>query len=164
MKKIFYFISVFSMCFAMLGCTETDMSVEHSTQESGYSIQIDGVQVVLGSTVEDVIEQILEVPSYFEAPSCAFVGTDYIYTYQNYTITYATMDDKIQLVSLTLTSDIVTTDEGAYIGQSIEDVISIYGQENQDDDASLVYTKGDSQLKFICSDSEVISIILQVNQ
>lgn len=53
---------------------------------------IEGVIIGIGSTVEDAIDCIEEA-DYFEAASCAFGGMDYIYTYNDCTITFTDDDD-----------------------------------------------------------------------
>lgn len=134
------------------------------TEEVGYHFMIDDISLSLGDQIEETVDLISEQASYFEAPSCAFVGTDYIYTYNDYSATFALVDDVKQLVSLTLTSDLVETSEGIYLGQSFDDITAVYGNDYEGDASALSYYKGNSELKFILDEDKIISIILQVKQ
>lgn len=181
MSRIWKASLVVAMAFAMMGCAgnEEEVSVEETTEVetendeveivitedtvdiSGYYIVVEDVVVAIGSTLEDTVECIEEEADYFEAASCAYEGTDYIYTYNNCVITFYDGDEDVSVGSISLKNDIIETGEGAYIGLSKEDVIAIYGDNYEGDDSAITYTKDNSELQFIFSDDVVISILIQ---
>ncbi|MFI3208454.1 MAG: hypothetical protein R3Y40_04900 [Eubacteriales bacterium] len=185
MRKIWKMSLVAMLAFALMGCgseeeeasvdttaeametqddTEADgieIEVEDIQEVSGYYIVVEDVEVFIGATQAETIELISEEPAYFEAASCAYEGTDYMYTYNNCVITFYDEGDDIAVGSITLKNDIIETGEGAYIGQSREEIEAIYGTDYEGDDTAIVYTKDSSEMQFIFSDGYVISILIQ---
>ncbi len=52
----------------------------------------------------------------------------------------------------------ITTTEGLALGDSRDDVLSLYGDDYEESGRALVYTKGNTQLSIILQDDVVISI------
>lgn len=174
MHKIWKISLVAMLALTMIGCgseEETtsgettveaeEVEVEDTQEVSGYYIVVDDVEVYIGATQEETIECITEEPDYFEAESCAYEGMNYIYTYNNYTLTFFDEGDDVVVECITLQNDIVETGEGAYIGQSREEIEAIYGTDYEGDDTAIVYTKDSSEMQFIFSDGDVISILIK---
>ena len=118
----------------------------------------DGKAVAVNADMADVLAELGEGQSYFEAESCAFEGLDKTYTYPGFVITTRPDGDKDYVNSIRLTDDTVTTGEGVYIGSSEADVKAAYGEDGGDAEGMLSYTAGDVTLNFILEDGVVTSI------
>ena len=116
-----------------------------------------GSEVTIGEDMADVLSEVGKEQSYFEAASCAFEGLDKTYTYSGFVITTRPDGEKDYVNSIRLTDDSVTTPEGSYIGSSLEDVQSTYG-EGTLDGAQLTYQREDTILSFILESDKVTSI------
>lgn len=118
----------------------------------------DGVEVAVNEDMADVLAELGQEQSYFEAESCAFEGLDKTYTYPGFVITTRPDGDKDYVNSIRLTDDTVSTGEGVYIGSSEADVTTAYGEGGGDSEGALTYTAGDVTLNFILEDGVVSSI------
>ena len=118
----------------------------------------DGKEVAVNADMADVLAELGEEQSYFEAESCAFEGLDKTYTYPGFVITTRPDSEKDYVNSIRLTDDTVTTGEGVYIGSTEADVTTAYGESTSDTEGMLSYTAGDVALNFILEDGVVTSI------
>ena len=118
----------------------------------------DGKEVAVNADMADVLAELGEEQSYFEAESCAFEGLDKTYTYPGFVITTRPDGEKDYVNSIRLTDDTVTTGEGVYIGSTEADVTTAYGESTSDTEGMLSYTAGDVALNFILEDGVVTSI------
>lgn len=113
--------------------------------------------VSIDQDMSEVLSELGEPQSYFEAASCAFEGLDKTYTYSGFQILTRPDGDKDYVNSILLTDDSVTTPEGLYIGASSADVTAAYG-EGESLGSSLRYTKENVVLSFILENDAVVSI------
>ena len=118
----------------------------------------DGKEVAVNADMADVLAELGEEQSYFEAESCAFEGLDKTYTYPGFVITTRPDGDKDYVNSIRLTDDTVSTGEGVYIGSTEADVTTAYGESTSDTEGMLSYTAGDVALNFILENGVVTSI------
>ena len=118
----------------------------------------DGVTVSVDEDMAQVLTDLGEAQSYFEAESCAFEGLDKTYTYPGFVITTRPDGENDYVNSIRLTDDSVSTVEGVYIGSSEADVKAAYGEDGGADQGILSYTAGGVSLNFILEDGAVISI------
>lgn len=118
----------------------------------------DGVTVSVDEDMAQVLTDLGEAQSYFEAESCAFEGLDKTYTYPGFVITTRPDGENDYVNSIRLTDDSVSTVEGVYIGSSEADVKAAYGEDGGADQGMLSYTAGGVSLNFILEDGAVISI------
>lgn len=170
MKRILTVTTVAIASLMLVACgsdtiTQEEVNTEVETQESiptGFYITVDGMDILIGETIENTVDVIGEEGEYFEAPSCAFVGTDYIYTYNDYTLTFNDESEEILLGAITFNNDMIETFDGAYIGLSKDDITEIYGNDFTGDDDLMVYTKNHTELRIILEEGQVISILIQL--
>ena len=118
----------------------------------------DGVTVSVDEDMAQVLTDLGEAQSYFEAESCAFEGLDKTYTYPGFVITTRPDGENDYVNSIRLTDDSVSTVEGVYIGSSEADVKAAYGEDGGADQGMLSYTAGGVSLNFILEEGAVISI------
>ena len=117
-----------------------------------------GAVVTVNENMADALAALGEYQSYFEAESCAFDGLDKTYTYPGFVITTRPDGDRDFINSIRLTDDSVTTQEGAYIGNTADQIRAIYGDPDNDLESALYYTDAYTMLSFILEDGVVISI------
>ena len=126
--------------------------------KDAFTFITNGTEITVDENMADVLAAIGDPQSYFEAESCAFNGLDKTYTYSGFVITTYPEGDQDFINSIRLTDDSAATREGAYIGCTVGQVRTIYGDPEGDLIGALSYTKGDTVLNFILEDDAVISI------
>ena len=100
-----------------------------------------------------------EPQQFSEIPSCAFAGTDKVYTYAGMEITVATIDSKDKVYSVYFIDDSVETEEGVKITDSKEKMIEKYGENYEISlETKYTYTRGDVELSFIIENDIITSI------
>lgn len=117
-----------------------------------------GVSVRPGTSPFDVVDRLGDY-SLFESESCAFQGTDRVYTYASFIIRSSPdPQGNDVIVSIELRDDTIGTADGAYIGMNEEDVIDTYGEPDNDLPGGIEYTEGDCILSFVIADGKVSAI------
>lgn len=140
------------------GTSDPQAGNEKPTEDLGYVFEYKGVQLSVDAPSEKILEALGEPINYFEAPSCAFVGLDKIYTYSGFEFQTYTENDKDYIASFRFLDDTVTTPEGIGLNSSLEDVIAAYGENYRQSFTQYTYTKGGCNLSFILEDNEVVSV------
>ncbi len=115
----------------------------------------------MNAEADPIVEALGEPVSTFEAPSCAFQGTDYIYTYDGFQINTYPLNDVNYVSSVVFMSDAVSTPEGLEIGKTKDDMIAAYGEDYTEEYDQYTYTRGDSQLVVLIEDGYISSIEYQ---
>jgi len=162
-KIILILTAILAMSLMMTGCgSNTADSQEASSQsagEAGFIFESGDTKVVMNAETTDILESLGKETDYFEAESCAFKGIDKTYTYSGFRLYTYPVDEVDYVLSVEFMDDSVSTTEGLSIGDTKEKVIETYGEDYEDSESSIIYTKGKSQLKFILDSGEVISSI-----
>ena len=126
---------------------------------SGYYFVINGVTVAVDMDMDEMVSQLPEAKSVFEAPSCAGDGMSYTYNYSAYEIeTYPAADGKNRIGFITLKDDTVKTVEGVDLSMTKEDVIRVYGENYEESTNQITYEKDGTKLNFIYNGDDIISI------
>ena len=178
-KKLLATLLALSLCLALLaGCggnadnsqnnsgnTSGDQSQNSGDTDSGENQAADlfiftsnGVEVKMIAEADPIVEALGEPVSSYEAPTCAFQGTDYIYTYDGFQINTYPLNDVNYVSSVVLISDAVSTPEGLEIGGTLEDMVAAYGEDYTEEYGMYTYTRGDSQLAVLIGDGTITSI------
>lgn len=119
------------------------------------------VEIRMNAEADPIVEALGEPVSTFEAPSCAFQGTDYIYTYDGFQLNTYPLNDVNYVSSVVFTSDAVATAEGLEIGGTLEDMVAAYGEDYTEAYGEYTYTRGDSQLAVLIEEGTITSIAYQ---
>lgn len=124
----------------------------------GFTFTYNGKQIGLNMKMDDVKALIGQPTKSNTSDSCAFNGTDTTHYYDSVRIT--TSDDRGYewIYEITLTDDLVETEEGICIGASAADVTAKYGNSQGSSDALLVYNKDGMKLMFVITDGVVTAI------
>ena len=187
MKKTFIFLSLFFAVSILAGCSsnnppqETAESPQDTVSQSQNpgnppSVSDDGASpapatpaeflfvargltIGMGSRAAPIVEALGEPLNYFEAPSCAFEGIDRIYYYSGFELYTFPVDGEDFVLSVSLTDDSVTTDEGVYLGMSYDRMVAAYGEDFAKYIGQYTYTRGNSSLAFLIENDKIVSII-----
>jgi len=185
MKKRFLTVLLTMSMIAVLGLTgcgkdskDEENEVQNSTEDQdgaeapaesgeekpaasggkGYVFENDGITIGVDVDMAPIADALGEPKSIFEEPSCAAQGTAYLYTYPGFTVnTYP--DGETNLVGyITLKDDTVATPEGIDLSKTRDDVIAAYGDNYEEDDKKISYSKDGMTLNFIFSGDDLASI------
>ena len=143
--------------------TETETTLESRTAEEavslqGYLFEVNGVSIGIYEEAKPVLEALGEADSYFETPSCAFVGMDRQYTYGSYMLTTYEEDGQEYIYDIYFLDDKISTPEGIRIGSTLEEEIAAYGEDYTEDFGMYTYRKERSKLQFLVVDEVVTSV------
>lgn len=134
-------------------------SEEQDALDGGYLFEAKaGLTIAMHQEAEPVLSQLSEPSFFLESPSCAFQGTDRIYNYQSYQITTYEKEGKEYIYDVYFLDDSVTTAEGIYIGCSLDEVISAYGENYTEDNGKYTFEKDAMQLIFLMDNDTVQTI------
>ena len=138
--------------------TEETTSGDVAQAEPGYVFDYNGVSIQMNTDVAPVLKALGDPQEYFEAKSCAFDGLDKTYYYSGIELTTYPNGDKDYISSVYFKDDSVSTTEGIYIGSTLNELLTAYGENYSGDIGSYTYTKGDSSVLFLVENDEVTSI------
>lgn len=136
---------------------ETEQTGQYEAR--GYYFAVNETAASVDMDIEELLPQLAEAKSVFEAPSCAGEGVDYIYNFSAYEIeTYPAADGKNRIGFITLKDDTVATAEGIDLSMTKEDVIRVYGEDYEESPNQITYEKDGTKLNFIFQEDNIISI------
>ena len=137
--------------------TTTPAGNEEGRQE-GYLFEINGVKLGVDMDMNELISDLGEAKSVFEAPSCAIQGTAYVYSYGSFEIETYPDGEKNRIAYITLKDDTVATPEGIDLSKTKTDVVKVYGKASEESDSRITYQEGGMKLNFIFSGENIKSI------
>ena len=179
MKKFIALAIAFCLSFSLMACggsedttkapEETKAPVASSTKYEGfgYALTIDGKNVQIGMTGEDLIGLLGETGNVFEAPSCAGQGIDYTYTYAGGSVEITTVPNAqgVNLIdAMIIKDDLLSTPEGICLTMTMDDMTKAYGDSYTTMGNAYVYEKDGMQLQFIIENDEITSIQYVVSE
>lgn len=128
---------------------------EEKETANTFEMVYQGVNITPGKAFE--ANKITEQATISEIASCAFDGTDKVYTYENLEIIVANVEGKETVYSVYFINDIPKTVEGVKIASSKDEMIQKYGEEYKTGLGNkYTYTKGNVELSFTV-ENEVIT-------
>lgn len=142
---------------------ESGASAERGQQEEGvFGFLQEGVTLVPGEAFDQSV--LGECVSVSEVPSCAFDGTDRVYDYGTFELT-ANVDGKEEhIYSIYFIDPNLPTTEGLCMGDTLEDVRSLYGEDCETAGSAYVYTRGNTVLSIITQNDVVVGIEYRWNR
>lgn len=171
--RIFAVTMALSACMAMVGCTkepERTVTIGESSSPSdtnevkentakSFSFVYNNVKITPNDLVDPLVTALGSDYSYFESPSCAYIGLDKCYVYKGFSIyTYPDENAVDHVLQIVLTDDTLSTPEGLIIGDTAEKVIELYGNDYAESEGSYAYTDGKTTLMIIMKEGRVLSI------
>lgn len=118
-----------------------------------------GTEIPINAECDPIIAKLGEPSKTFEAPSCAFDGTSYTYTYDDFIVETYPDGDVNRVYSVTLTQSSAKTKEGVAVGALIPDVTALCGEPDVESDAFLVYNGDGVDLQFFLENEAVSTIV-----
>ncbi len=115
----------------------------------GYVFTYKGTTIQVDADAAPIVEALGEPASYYEAASCAFEGLDKIYSYSGFELNTYPSGEKDLVSAVVFRDDSVSTAEGVCIGDTLEKVKQVYGDDCTEEDGMLVYEKDGMKLCFI---------------
>lgn len=171
MKKLFLLLLCFMLIVSGCGAENSNPQDENGNNENisdevsledktpdGYFLKYSDVIIPLNVPAEDIISKLPAETSYFEAESCAFQGLDKIYTYSGFELHTYEVDGIDYIYGMIFLDDSIETVEGIRLFSTIDDVISVYGNDYEEDMGLYTYTKNKTTLSFLIENDEVVSI------
>lgn len=143
----------------------TENSGAASTGEVSFTYTANGTAIAISAESDPIVAALGTPKSTFEAPSCAFEGTSYTYTYDGFTLETYPDGDVNRVYAITLTDNTVQTAEGIKVGDSIEAVQSACGTPDQTSNFFDMYTTEGMAVQFFYANGDgiVSSIVYTYN-
>ena len=116
----------------------------------------EGVELVPGQVF--AADALPAPDSLYQVPSCAIEGTDNVYNYGTIEVTAFHDGTKEVVYSVYIVDANTPTGEGLYIGDTLDMVISAYGEDYTREGSQITYRKGDTLLVIILDGEYVASI------
>ena len=126
---------------------------------------LNGTKIVVGEEAAPVLEKLGEAESVFEAPSCAFTGSSYYYTYGGVqVVTYPDEHDQTlnRLYEVDLNDSSAATNEGIRVGDSYDDLIAKYGTPTQETPAYASYQTEGKAVRFFLDGDSIKQIVYTI--
>ncbi|MBR3446676.1 MAG: hypothetical protein IKH27_02575 [Oscillospiraceae bacterium] len=147
----------------------SDSEAPQDTPADAGSIAFDyvlnGTAIVVGEEAAPVLEKLGEAESVFEAPSCAFTGSSYYYTYGGVqVVTYPDEHDQSlnRLYEVDLNDSSAATNEGIKVGDSYDDLIAKYGTPTQETPAYASYQTEGKAVRFFLNGDSIKQIVYTI--
>ncbi len=124
--------------------------------QEGFSFTFEGVELIPGQPFDAAA--LPEPESIYQVPSCAIEGTDNVYNYGTIEVTAFNDGTGEVIYSVYIVDANTPTDEGLYIGDTVDHVIAAYGEDCVQENGQITYQKGETLLVMIMDGEYVLSI------
>ena len=131
-------------------------AASQDTLEEGFVFTFEGVELVPGQPFD--ASALPEPQSIYQVPSCAIEGTDNVYNYGVIEVTAFNDGTGEVIYSVYIVDANTPTDEGLYIGDTVDHVTAAYGDDCVRENGQITYRKGDTLLVLILDGDYVMSI------
>lgn len=135
---------------------EETTAPEQVVDEDVFSFTYQGVALVPGNAFDSAA--LPEAESVYQVPSCAIEGTDNVYSYGDIEVTAFNDGNGEVIYSVYIADANTPTAEGLYIGDTLDQVIAVYGEDYTQENGQVTYQKGDTLLVIILDGDYVASI------
>ena len=135
---------------------EETTAPEQVVDEDVFSFTYQGVALVPGNAFDSAA--LPEAESVYQVPSCAIEGTDNVYSYGDIEVTAFNDGSGEVIYSVYIVDANTPTGEGLYIGDMMDQVIAVYGEDYTQENGQVTYQKGNTMLVLILDGDYVASI------
>ena len=135
---------------------EETTAPEQVVDEDVFSFTYQGVALVPGNAFDSAA--LPEAESVYQVPSCAIEGTDNVYSYGDIEVTAFNDGNGEVIYSVYIVDANTPTAEGLYIGDTLDQVIAVYGEDYTQENGQVTYQKGNTLLVIILDGDYVASI------
>ena len=133
-----------------------DTTAAQDTLEEGFAFTFEGMDLIPGQAFDAA--SLPEAESVYQVPSCAIEGTDNVYNYGTIEVTAFNDGTGEVIYSVYIVDANTPTNEGLYIGDPVDVVMSLYGEDCVRENGQITYQKGDTLLIMILDGEYVLSI------
>lgn len=150
-------VAAIAMAILLPNNKNKDTINDNVSVEETVSLKYKGVEIVPGTEFDE--GAIDEDAMFSEIPSCAFAGTDKVYTYDNVELIVAEIDGRDTVYSVYFINETQETGEGIKISDSKEDMIEKYGNSYEEILGNkYVYTKNNVEISFMIENDIITGI------
>ena len=123
-----------------------------------FALPLGNFIIYMDQNIQEVIDTMGEPLGVFEAPSCAFDGIDRIFSFPGLQIHTYPQDGDDFIHTVSVRDDSILTQNGIYLGNSWDSVLSAYGNDYQHAYGMFTFTKGVTTLSIFVEDDMVVAI------
>ena len=124
-----------------------------------FSFKMGDILIELDEDISYIIAGLGEPMGIMEQPSCAFEGTDRIFSYPGIQIYTYPKNGADHIHTIGFFDDSVVTTEGKIrLGSNIQSVFDTYGNDYRYETGMYTFTRGKTVLEFLVSDDNIIGI------
>lgn len=160
MKRMMLMAAAIALILCACGKQSVGSSTTPAAVSGGYTVIYNGVKLSVGMPAEEALGKLGAADDKITSESCAFGGSDTVYYYG--TGVQVSTNDELgyeRIFSIYLSDDLVSTEEGVCIGNTVEQVKAAYGEPGSKSTGnSLAYEKDGMTLTFFVKDGTVTSI------
>lgn len=142
--------------------SETPGQSEQKNEEGAFGFIYEGVTLTPGEVFEQSMPG--ECLGVAEVPSCAFDGNDMVYNYGIFELTAYIDEEQERIYSIYFIDPNLPTTEGLCMGDTVDDMKSLYGEDYETAGNSYDYTRGDTVLSIITQNDVVVGIEYRLNR
>ena len=136
---------------------------EVKENKKGYYFTYKDIDIAVNDDMKTVYEKIGEEADIRESPSCKYTGNDKNYTFNDFSVT-AFIDEEAgveKIYAITLMSDLVGTNEGISVGDSVTDIAEKYGKPAEE--GVYKYSKDGMYIQFSVKNDTVSGITYTID-
>ena len=131
-------------------------AVSEAEEAKFADFQFEGKELNVGEEFDPAA--LPEANSVYQVPSCAIEGTDNVYSYDHFEITAYDDGTCERIYSIFFMSPDVKTSEGLALGDGLDQVLALYGENYEQVGTAYNYYYGDAVLSILVQNDVVISI------
>ena len=176
MRKLIAMLALLVLVFALAACgseadQNADLLITRATEETQiaevenvqaeavkeeFCFVAEGVELIPGADFDPAA--LTEAASLYTVPSCAIEGTDNVYNYETFEITAYDDGTGEVIYSIYIIDPNTTTPEGLALGDNLDRVLELYGDNYQVNGAAFDFYGTETMLSIIIQNDAVASI------
>lgn len=136
--------------------TEVSEQQKPKAEEGVFRFAYEGAALTPGELVDHAA--LPKCSDVSEVPSCAFGGNDKVYNYGVFELTTYFDEDEERVYSIYFLDPNLPTTEGLCLGDSVDDMIALYGEAYETEENAYTYMRGETLMTIITKNDRVVSM------
>ncbi len=159
MKKIKVILAItFALALMLLtACNGAE------TDKDELYVEYKDVKIVMGADADEIIDALGEPIDSYEIGDCGGLGAQVLYSYPSLDVYVLEGKSGNTIDELSFRDDIITTQEGVYIGMDIDEAKGLLGEPDNETNKQLDYEKGKFTVSVLYEDGMVSAISYKTN-
>jgi len=141
----------------------SDVTPIEVVPDAVFSFSMNGAVIHMDMEISQVTAMLGEPNAVFEQPSCAFDGIDRVFSFPGVQFHTYPVGDLDFLHTINIRDDSVATENGIFLGSSLSDVISAYGNNYAHEFGMFTFTRGLTRLSFFIENDMVVGILYELD-